>query len=233
MESIQINGVTFRVGDKVKVLRRFDSNDVGWVSPKMDEAIGKVGTIVTIWPGITDRVYVKVQGSGTYSYLLEVLDNLTDKERKAKAAQKAKHEAEKQAKSGINGPVKFRNFMRVVTRDKGVYIVVPKGDEFQAASTPLIFVDAQGSWMTALKSQRPEHAISHTAARFYAQFDVVEIYAAPGNGPEMLDFTKKGKLLWSEEQQKLQEEQAEVERQQKLVKIAALKAEIAQLEKEL
>lgn len=213
----------FKVGDKVKIKGRF-SGGPGWVQG-MEQYIGGEAEVVKVWADDKDIVMVKPEGTFShYVWTVATLENLT-----AKAAQKAKHEAEKQAKAGINGPVKFRNFMRVVTRKGETLIVVPAGSQ-PGSKTPLAFVDKQNCWMAATMTQTRTGLSSD---RFWSQFDVIAIYAAPAKATEMLDFTMKGELLWSEEEQKRKEEEAETQRQQKLVKIAALKAEIAQLESEI
>jgi len=78
----------FKIGDRVRVLRKAKSNERGWqnswIDGSMDRAVGRIGVITDIDPALRYDVTVRVQGIGmAWGYPAFVL-KLAPKKKKAK-----------------------------------------------------------------------------------------------------------------------------------------------------
>lgn len=71
---------TFKVGDKVKILRAAMNYESGWQNTwerSMNDAVGKIGKVVWI-PGSKNNIQVEVEGISRYSYPDFVLEKVID-----------------------------------------------------------------------------------------------------------------------------------------------------------
>lgn len=176
-KSLDYNGTTFKIGDKVRIERKVESyskNGMGegkhWEAvwnDHMHRQVGAEGVIVSLSPSTGAKV--EIEGMLGWNYPLSALRHLTSK------------------------PIPrfdLKPFMRAVTRNGWQWIVcthdaiADSGDEY----APLVLLRENSNWTY----------ISWPGQTTFPETEIVEVYEPPPLVHDLLTREARGKIIWHE-----------------------------------